>query len=204
MTSYFDLLDNDFKTYALAIITTTDVNILDLYKTNLFNDIMNGNHFWKLVFEFNGYPIMNKELKCISDGYNKLKIKSDKYNYLRWFSEFENVRAAFIHYDIYIENISDPDPYIIFLRNITDINLLLDNIEYDDTIFDQYLDTRMLIPTEVDDERTIIFKYSPQGELSVFLVDDITNIRINIKSPDVNKFLKDVIIYTRYHRFHFY
>ena len=203
MTSYFDLLDNDFKTYVLAEIATTGASIFDLYETKLFCDIMNSNHFWKLAFELAGYPIMNKELKCISEGYNKLKVGADKFNFLRWVSEFGNVRAAFLYYNDYIQH-ENPD-YSIYLRHVTDINLLLDNIEYNDTIIGQYLKGRMSIDDRFNiDVKVILFQYDNKRELSVFLIDDITNTRINIKSPDVNKFLKDIIIYSRYHRFHFY
>ena len=60
MENYFNLIPLELTD--LIIIYSSEYNILDLWETNLFNKYFLNKFLWKRIFEYNSFPIFNRDI----------------------------------------------------------------------------------------------------------------------------------------------
>ena len=165
----------------ILLYASEDMSLLDLYNSELFNDIILTPAFIKMVFEHNNYEVVNKDIALYAS-FDKNAIKKFKKYKPRQLiniiaNEYANIEVAHISYN----DIKDHNLEIqINIEYINDMSLLYDHIILDEEIELNYMDSKWFL----------------------FLGNDGTNIRFQLSDIQlrINK-IKNNFTYIFYYEF---
>jgi hypothetical protein len=207
MENYFNLIPSEIND--LIVIYVSEFDPLHLWETNLFNEQYSNKYIWKRIFEYNSFPIFNRDLYYY---FNNVEIANKKFKKYTSNQLFKIILTEFLIMESakssYVDIIDKKFTIEIPFDYINDALILYDNIIFEEDTQDltdtelNYLDSKWTSPFNSDDNKFQTsypyLRIDKNNVISYYIKYGSNNINIEVK--DKNKFLKELLYHIFYHR----
>lgn len=197
--SYFDLLPSELNDL-IIIYSTFLYNILDLWESNLFNKRLIDKYLWTKIFEYNSFPIFNRDLYYF---FHDDKIANKK------FSNYSKDKLFYIITTEFISMTSVATSYRNIINKNFEMNISFDHIYNMTIIYDNivneidslFIDAKSTIPLSSrlsmqKSLHTLHIKKNIEIKYYIKYLNNLTPIKVK----DSKKFLRDLLFHVLYYR----